>query len=170
MNELERIKLDEIRLKLDNWAGINQCRSPRTRLFTSETILQIEKIYEYWLDKKSMPPSIRKTKSDIQMGIRNTISDLNTLVDVGLIGLYSPYKSDEWIDYCNYSLVCSLVQRLVEMYGDICASYFASAIADGLQTYDDMNGRESDGSYELDVSIVRRSVGTKHASSIDWGD
>lgn len=167
MNEEKQIKLDELHEKLDNWAGINQMRSPRTRIFTSETILQIEKLYEYWLDKKPMPPALRKTKSDIQLGIQNMVSDLNNLVDTGVIGFYSPYKNEDWLEYCNYSLVCSLVQRLVEMHGDICASYFASAIADGLRVHDDMNGRESDGSYEIDVSVIRRSTAAGR-TSVGW--
>lgn len=167
MNEDERIKLSELHYKLDNWAGINQMRSPRTRLFTSETILQIEKMYEYWLDGKPMSPALRKTKSDIRLGVKNMVSDLNALVDTGVIGFYSPYKNNDWIEYCNYSLVSSLVQRLVEMHGDICASYFACAIADGLRVHDDMNGRESDGSYEIDVSVIRRSTAAGR-TDIGW--
>jgi len=153
--------------QLDEW--IEKWSKHKHKILTAEQIERLRDLAKKNAEGNSVSPAVRKTKQYIHEKLRDAMSDIAVMTELGFIGgpmsrasLWDPHTYNEkaksrlvydpdkfWREDFPAKDVAVFIMALVEMFGDEYAIPLVGAIEDGLSMRDKFE-------CEIQVSVVRR--------------
>ena len=156
-DELERV-LKILHDWLEVWEGTNN------RVLTTDQISFLGILARKSVLRESLTKAERQMKTEVHKKVRNSLADIEFLIDAGFIGSTSlwnpaeyglgesklPYDIDYWREDIPIDRVCRIVECLVNMFGDEYAVPLLSALQKGIAS------RPENSNFSIEIPITKR--------------